>query len=127
MPRWSRAAASVAVVLAVAALAASPAQPSEGPPVTTAVQQAVPAYPETRRGDVVEDLFGERIADPYRWLENDVRVDARVAAWVDAQNAVTHTYLGALEQRQWFKDKLRLLLDYERFGLPVKAGGRYFY
>src|ERR1700741_161138 len=28
------------------------------------------AYPATARGDVVEEQFGERVADPYRWLEN---------------------------------------------------------
>jgi prolyl oligopeptidase len=84
-------------------------------------------YPETRRGDVVETLFGERIADPYRWLENDVRVDAEVADWVKRQNAVTDAYLATLPQRGWFEQRIRELMDYERFGLPVKAGGRYFY
>ncbi|MCB2074001.1 MAG: S9 family peptidase [Novosphingobium sp.] len=84
-------------------------------------------YPETRRGDVVETLFGERIADPYRWLEEDVRNDSEVADWVERQNAVTRGYLDTLPQRSWFEGKIRELLDYERFGLPVKAGGRYFY
>ncbi|MCB2061444.1 MAG: S9 family peptidase, partial [Novosphingobium sp.] len=84
-------------------------------------------YPESRRGDVVETLFGERIADPYRWLENDVRNDAEVADWVDRQNAVTRAYLDTLPQRAWFEATIRKLLNYERFGLPVKAGGRYFY
>ncbi len=85
------------------------------------------SYPETRRGDVVETHFGERIADPYRWLENDVRQDKEVADWVAHQNAVSQAYLAALPQRPWFADRLRSLLSYERFGLPVKAGGRYFY
>jgi prolyl oligopeptidase len=85
------------------------------------------AYPETRRGDVVETLFGERIADPYRWLENDVRVDPEVADWVDRQNRLTRANLDALPQRDWFAGRIRALMDYERFGLPVKAGGRYFY
>lgn len=84
-------------------------------------------YPETRRGDVSETLFGERIADPYRWLENDVRNDAEVADWVARENKVTDAYLEALPQRAWFKDRIRGLMDYERFGLPTKAGGRYFY
>jgi hypothetical protein len=39
-------------------------------------------YPQTRRDDVVDTLFGEKIADPYRWLENDVRNDPEVADWV---------------------------------------------
>jgi prolyl oligopeptidase len=85
------------------------------------------AYPETRRGPVVDTRFGERIADPYRWLENDVRTDPEVADWVARENAVTRAYLDGLPQRAWFAERIRKLIDYERFGLPVKAGGRYFY
>jgi prolyl oligopeptidase len=84
-------------------------------------------YPETRRDEIVETLFGERIADPYRWLENDVRSDREVADWVSRQNAVTRGYLASLPQRDWFERRIRDLMDYERFGLPTKAGGRYFY
>jgi prolyl oligopeptidase len=85
------------------------------------------AYPETRRGEVVDTRFGERIADPYRWLENDVRTDPEVADWVARENTVTRRYLDGLPQRAWFAERIRKLIDYERFGLPVKAGGRYFY
>jgi prolyl oligopeptidase len=84
-------------------------------------------YPDTRRDDVVEILFGEAVADPYRWLENDVRSDAEVADWVERQNTVTQAYLDKLPERKWFADRIRGLIDYERFGLPVKAGKRYFY
>nr|WP_310531522.1 prolyl oligopeptidase family serine peptidase [Novosphingobium sp.] len=88
---------------------------------------SAPIYPATPRGDVVETQFGEAIADPYRWLENDVRTDKAVAAWVEQQNAATDAYLAKLPQRDWFARRIRELLDYERFGLPQKAGGRYFY
>ena len=84
-------------------------------------------YPETRRDKIVEVQFGERIADPYRWLEGDVRSDAQVADWVARQNAVSRAYLDALPQREWFANHLRDLLNFERFGIPVKTGGRYFY
>jgi len=86
-----------------------------------------PAYPETRRDAVVENHFGEMIADPWRWLENDVREDKEVADWVAAQNQVTRACLDALPQRAWFEQKIRALMDYERFGVPVKAGSHYFY
>ncbi|MFZ3483434.1 prolyl oligopeptidase family serine peptidase [Sphingomonas sp. 3-13AW] len=85
------------------------------------------SYPETRRVDQVDQMFGEKIQDPYRWLENDVRSDREVADWVAAQNRVTDAYLATLPGRGIFKDRLRTLIDYERFGLPVKKGGRYFY
>ncbi|WP_184245516.1 prolyl oligopeptidase family serine peptidase [Novosphingobium chloroacetimidivorans] len=84
-------------------------------------------YPETRREPLVEQHFGEAIADPYRWLENDVRNDKEVANWVERENAVTRQYLDTLPQRGRFAAKIRELIDYERFGLPTKAGGRYFY
>lgn len=85
------------------------------------------AYPETRRNDVVDTKFGETIADPYRWLEADVRNAPEVADWVARQNAVSGAYLADLPQRQWFADKIAALFDYARFSIPQKAGRRYFY
>jgi prolyl oligopeptidase len=84
-------------------------------------------YPETERGNVVETQFGVPVADPYRWLENDVRTDPKVAEWVARQNAVTGAYLATLPARETFEQRLRTLYDYERFGVPRKAGNRYFY
>jgi prolyl oligopeptidase len=84
-------------------------------------------YPVTRQLELVDEVFGEKVADPYRWLENDVRTDQQVADWVTRQNAVTQAYLAKLPQRDWFAQRIRSLMDYERFGLPRKAGSRYFY
>tara|TARA_Y100000815_G_scaffold33033_1_gene27577 strand:- start:626 stop:2776 length:2151 start_codon:yes stop_codon:yes gene_type:complete len=86
-----------------------------------------PDYPETRTGDVVETPFGEEVADPYRWLENDVRTDEEVAAWVASENAVTDAFLAKLPGRDTLKARITELTDYERFGLPTEKGGRYFY
>lgn len=85
------------------------------------------AYPQTMREDVVEEQFGERVADPYRWLENDVREDPRVRDWVTAQNRVTDAYLATLPARAPFRQNMTRMYDYERYGLPEKAGSRYFY
>jgi prolyl oligopeptidase len=84
-------------------------------------------YPETRRTELVEEHFGDAVADPYRWLENDVRGDPEVANWVARENVVTEGYLNKLPQHAWFAERIRALLDYERFGIPMKAGERYFY
>ena len=84
-------------------------------------------YPQTRKVDLVEVQFGQKVADPYRWLENDVRTDPEVAGWVASENAVTNGYLGTLPQRAWFGQRIKALMDYERFGLPQKAGQFYFY
>src|SRR3546814_8222230 len=60
------------------------------------------AYPDTARGDTVDTQFGVDVADPYRWLEDDVRVNPKVAAWVAAENKVTDAYLDTLPGRDVF-------------------------
>ena len=87
----------------------------------------MPDYPDTRATDTSEVIFGETIEDPYRWLENDVRSDEDVAAWVERQNEVTDAYLAQVPGTRWFKEKIGELIDYERYGIPEKAGGLYFY
>lgn len=87
---------------------------------------AAPEYPETHAQDLSETIFGEEIADPYRWLENDVRSDPEVAKWVDRQNQVTDAFLGQLDSRDWFRQRIASLQDFERFGIPRKAGENYF-
>ncbi|WP_240500114.1 prolyl oligopeptidase family serine peptidase [Sphingomonas montana] len=84
-------------------------------------------YPKAERGTVADVQFGEAVADPYRWLENDVRQDPKVREWVTAENAVTDGYLKTLPGRTAIAQRLKALWNYERFGLPRKSGGRYFY
>ena len=84
-------------------------------------------YPLTKQIDHVDTLHGKPIPDPYRWLEDDVRQSKEVADWVAAENKVTADYLAALPQRDAIKKRLTELWNYEKFGAPFKAGGRYFY
>ncbi|MBX9815329.1 MAG: S9 family peptidase, partial [Sphingomonas sp.] len=114
-------------VVAAYALSLIVAAPLAVPLAAAQSQETALRYPETRRVDLVEDHFGIKVADPYRWLENDVRQDAEVRAWVTAQNQVTDAYLATLPQRAPFRERIKALYNYERFGVPVKAGGRYFY
>ena len=83
------------------------------------------SYPPSHKGDVVDDYHGTKIADPYRWLEDDNADDTK--AWVTAQNKVTFDYLEKIPQRKQFKDRLEKLWNYERFGIPSEHGGRYFF
>lgn len=87
----------------------------------------LPPYPASPRGDVVETQFGQQVADPWRWLEADVRTDAKVHEWVSAQSAFTDAYLKALPERPAFEARLKGLFAYARFGLPREEGGRLFY
>jgi len=82
-------------------------------------------YPETKRGDVVDDYHGTKVADPYRWLE-EPDSDA-TKAWVAAQNEVTHKFLGEIPERAALKERLTKLWNYVRFGTPSVRHGRYFY
>lgn len=84
-------------------------------------------YPPTARVDVADDYFDKRVADPYRWLENDIRRDPAIAAWVDAQNGLSATYLIGLAGRDIFRQRLAALFDHERLTTPQKRGERYFF
>jgi prolyl oligopeptidase len=84
-----------------------------------------PDYPISRIDPVVEQLHGELITDPYRWLEDADRDDVR--AWTLAQNALTQTYLAGITARPDIRARLEALLAIDSLGAPTLAGGRYFY
>jgi prolyl oligopeptidase len=111
------------------AAARSMVQPPQPPIEAVAIGDAAApiTYPETKKVDVVEDHFGMKVADPYRWLEDDVRVNPEVAKWVEDQNKVTDAYLDTLPGREVLKARMKKLYDYERFGIPSKAGKNYFF
>ncbi|HEX4025941.1 MAG TPA: prolyl oligopeptidase family serine peptidase [Steroidobacteraceae bacterium] len=82
-------------------------------------------YPPAERGAVVDDYFGTRVADPYRWLE---QLDSRqTRSWAVAQNRLSQPWLMALPQRAWIQRRLGALVDYPHFGVPVHEGARYFF
>ena len=87
---------------------------------------SVKEYPETRKDlTVVDEYFGTKVADPYRWLENDTT--AETAQWVDAQRAVTEDYLSHIPFRENIKQRLTDLVNYERYSIPSKRFGRYIF
>ena len=84
------------------------------------------AYPQTRQGDVVDEYFGEKVPDPYRWLEDDMSDET--AEWVKAQNKVTFGYLEQIKFREDIEKKLEKLWNYEKVSSPFKEGNyTYFY
>jgi prolyl oligopeptidase len=83
------------------------------------------SYPEARKGDVVDDYHGTKIADPYRWMED---IDAReVTEWVRAQNRLASGYLERLPLREHFRKRITELWNYPETGLPFREAGRLFY
>jgi prolyl oligopeptidase len=81
-------------------------------------------YPEAPRLDLVEDLHGHPVSDPYRWLED--ADDPRTVAWSEAQDALAAEVLGGLPQRAAFAARMEDLVHAGAVGLPVWRGARAF-
>ncbi|MCW3463854.1 prolyl oligopeptidase family serine peptidase [Chitinophaga nivalis] len=88
-------------------------------------QQQPIHYPETRKVDTVDDYHGTKIADPYRWLEDDN--SEATGAWVKAENKVTQDYLAKIPFRDEVKKRLEELWNYPKTGTPVKHGQYYYF
>ncbi len=86
---------------------------------------ATSKYPSARKTEQVDDYFGTRVSDPYRWMED---VDsAEVKSWVDAENELTQHWLAEVPVRKTMQQRLRELIDFERYTAPARRGTRYFY
>ena len=126
---------SGAVILALAAIA--PFLPRTGAQSATAPHGSAGgssrpvsdtskiAYPESKKVDVVDDYFGTKVADPYRWLEDSKSPE--VKAWAEAQNKVTFAYLDKIPYREKLKTRLTELYNYPRISAPFRRGDTYFF
>jgi prolyl oligopeptidase len=82
-------------------------------------------YPKARKADQVDDYHGIKVADPYRWLEDDNSVET--AAWVKAENQVTFDYLEKIPYRPQLKQRLQELYNYPKYGIPSQSGAYYLW
>ncbi len=82
-------------------------------------------YPETKTVPQQDDLHGVLVADPYRWLEAGADTPA-VRAWLEAQNALTESYLAEVPERDVLRARLSELWDFPKRNAPFAKGGRYF-
>ncbi len=82
-------------------------------------------YPTTDKKDVIDVYFNTKIADPYRWLEDDR--SAETAAWVTAQNNVTFAYLDQIPYRDQLKKQLTEKWNYEKISAPFVEGDFTYY
>ncbi|WP_353181757.1 prolyl oligopeptidase family serine peptidase [Parapedobacter lycopersici] len=111
-------------VIVLAALATTACHHQHG--IVPASDIVLLPYPETPVGDVVDTYFGNKVPDPYRWLENDTSRDTK--AWIKAQNEVTNRYLERIPFRKAIYDRLAELWNYEKYTAPFKEGSyTYFY
>jgi prolyl oligopeptidase len=82
-------------------------------------------YPVARRDSHLDDYHGEKVPDPYRWMEELDSPETK--AWVKAEAELTDSYLEKIPARKALKERLTKLLDFEKFGMPFHAGKRFFY
>jgi prolyl oligopeptidase len=113
------AAAAVAIGVACATAGESSTVAVQEQPVEKPVEKQSP-YPESKRGDVVDDYHGTKVPDPYRWLEDPDAPDT--VAWVQAQNKVTFDWLARVATRDAMKERLTALWNYERYSAPFVEG-----
>ncbi|HEU5459328.1 MAG TPA: hypothetical protein VFU83_02490, partial [Pyrinomonadaceae bacterium] len=83
------------------------------------------AYPVTKKVDVVDDYFGTKVPDPYRWLEDETSAETK--AWIDDQNRVTFAYLDKIPYREKLKARLTQLFNYPKISAPFRRGDTYFF
>lgn len=114
MKRYSRLAAALTVAAALATTGCENMKQIKHAP-----------YPETPRGEVVDNYFGTEVPDPYRWLEDDN--SEATAAWVAAENAVTNDYLSQIPFRDAIRERLTQLWNYPKEGAPAKHGDWWYY
>ena len=82
-------------------------------------------YPEARMDSTADDYFGTKVADPYRWMEDDNSPET--AGWVAAENDVTQNYLSQIPFRDKVRSRLTELWNFPKFGIPAKHGEYYYY
>ncbi|HEV8367140.1 MAG TPA: prolyl oligopeptidase family serine peptidase [Pyrinomonadaceae bacterium] len=83
------------------------------------------SYPESKKVDQADDFFGTKVADPYRWLEDENSAETK--NWVNSQNAVTFAYLDKIPFREKLKARLTQLSNYPRITAPFRRGNTYFF
>ncbi len=82
-------------------------------------------YPETKRMEQVDDYFGTKVEDPYRWLEDDNSKETK--QWVELENKVTNEYLSKIPFREAVKKRLEAMWNYPKYSSPSKEGDYYYF
>lgn len=87
--------------------------------------QAPLTYPATKKVEQIDDYFGTKVADPYRWLEDDKAEE--VKQWIEEQNKVTFAYLEKIPYREKIRQRITEIYNYPKYSSPLRAGEYYFF
>jgi prolyl oligopeptidase len=82
-------------------------------------------YPSTKKTDTIDIYFGTKVADPYRWLEDDNNEETR--EWVKQENKVTFDYLSKISYREKIRDRLKAIFNYPRYSAPFRKADSYYF
>ena len=82
-------------------------------------------YPKTRKGDQVDNYFGTKVSDPYRWMEDENATE--VKDWVEAEKQVTQAYLGQIPFREKIKNRITEIINYPKYTAPARVGEYYIF
>ncbi len=93
--------------------------------MTAQSQKSKLVYPQAKKGDSVDVYFGNKVADPYRWLEDDNSEET--AEWVTAENEITNAYLSKIPFRDKLEERLTKIWNYPKYGVPFNKGDNYFF
>jgi prolyl oligopeptidase len=118
---------TILLILGMTMIAASGCQNATSSNSTSMEFKTIPVtYPFSRRDTTVKDTyFGDKVADPYRWLEDDQSAETK--DWVQKQNLVTQGYLTQVPYRDAIKKRLEAIWNFEKYGTPFKRANRYFF
>ena len=81
-------------------------------------------YPDTKKDFIQESVFGEKIDDPYRWLEDFSSEEA--LAWVKKQNELTDSLIANNYQKK-IKADLEDVWITSDISIPIRRGNKTFY
>ena len=85
----------------------------------------LPPPPAVAPDPVIDNYFGTRIPDGYRWLEDSKSTQTR--QFIDEQNAYTARYMKQARSRSGVLDDLDALEHVSRWSLPTERNGSYFF
>ncbi len=82
-------------------------------------------YPSARKTDTVDTYFGNKVPDPYRWMEDDKSAETK--DWVVAENKVTFGYLDKIPYRAKFQSAIEKVFNYPKYSAPFRKGEWYYF
>jgi prolyl oligopeptidase len=85
----------------------------------------LPPPPAVEAIPVIDEYFGTKISDSYRWLEDAKSPETR--AFIDAQNTYTGRYMKQARIRPQVVDDLDALENVSETSAPVERAGSYFF